>query len=97
MIYTVGLRRTYEEYLKFCSSPCKLGQCMEGNERYPGGSVWQTRKEAQDYLERTKQPDFAVYGVLADWDTQTEPSENEWNNLLVTSPLVSLDTGLSNA
>lgn len=88
MIYTVGLRTTYEQYFALCSNPQKLGKRMEGGETYPGGSVWQTRKEAQGYLERTKQSAFAVYGVLADWDTQTEPSENEWNNLLVTSPLV---------
>ncbi len=62
MIYTVGRDDIYIPLL----------------ENYPDvekdvdGSVWQTLEEVEDYLVATSQQDrYSIYGVDADWDTDT--------------------------
>ena len=93
MIFTIGKTDVYEPYLRDDSDAAKLGRGKDhaGND-YAGGSVWETREAAQVYLDVTNQKnEFSVYGVLADWKTQTEPEPSqEWHRLLVTSKLVKL-------
>ena len=92
MIFTVGKTDVYDPYLRDDSDAAKLGRGQDhvGN-YYSGGSVWKTREAAQSYLDATNQNEFSVYGVLADWETQTEPEPGqEWHRLLVTSRLVKL-------
>lgn len=85
MIYTIGRTKNYERYLDEYSRPRKLGR----TKRYRGGSVWDTREKAQRYAD--KYPGYRVYGVLAEWNNQTEPSKvGPWHDLLADSILVRL-------
>lgn len=91
MIYTIGHTKNYLEAFETDPNLKKLGQTDD----YPGGSVWKTRKEAENFLSRDSvynyDKGYSVFGVLADWETQTEENdEEEYNNLLVTSKLVKL-------
>ena len=91
MIFTVGRTDVYEPYLRDDPDAAKLGrgQDHEGN-YYAGGAVWKTRDAAQIYLDKTGLKNvFSIYGVMVDWETQTEPEPGqEWHRLLVTSKLV---------
>ena len=86
MIYTVGKVNIYEPYISNDPCPQKAGRC-ENNQ---GGSVWETFKLAQDYLDEFDTlKEFRVYGVLADWDTQTEEVVGKkWRDLLINADLV---------
>jgi len=87
MIYTVGHEESYTRYFEEQGRPLKLGK--GGEENYPGGAVWKTEIAARNHC-----PDgYQVYGVMADWETDTEPSQDgDWHNLLFNSELVQLDT-----
>jgi len=75
MIYTFGRTFTYDKYLRTAMFPEKLGR----SNGYPGGSVWKTREEAQAFVDSFpnghcpdwEPEDFSVYGVEADWETDT--------------------------
>lgn len=84
MIYTIGHTESYEEYFKVRPFPMKLGKYDD----YPGGSVWKTYPEALAQILH-KCDGYSVYGVLADWDTDTEEIPGYcMRNLIRTSPLV---------
>ena len=84
MIYTVGRKADYDRYLCEQVVCRKLGR--EGS--YCGGSVWRTFEEAQAHAPEG----FAVYGLKAEWDTDTVKSgDGDWNDLLVSSEIVNLD------
>ena len=86
MIYTIGNTENYMRLFANYSKPRKTGR----NDDYPGGSVWQTREEAQAHAD--SRPGYSVFGVLADWDFNTEPSAmGDWNDLLVNAELVVLE------
>lgn len=79
MIYTIGLKDNYEQYFKE----------IPDLKKKEGGSVWQTPLEAVMY--KVNKPGYEVYGVLADWETQTVPSGvGSWNSLTIDAPLVKL-------
>jgi len=81
MIYTVGHTASYEQYFQEQTTPKKLGRTDD----YPGGSVWMTKEAAQKHCNK----EYSVYGVIADWHTDTAPShDGDWHDLLVTSVLV---------
>jgi len=83
MIYTVGHRESYERYFAEQGTPRKRGR----DSGYPGGSVWRTAEEASACCEEG----FAVYGVLADWDTDTaENALGMWRDLIPDAELVKL-------
>ena len=72
MIYTVGLIEVYEPRID-------AGTAVKGGRTstYEGGWVWQTAAAAQAYLgARRSQGTRRVYGVLADWNADTEPAES---------------------
>ena len=81
MIYTYGRTNSYELWMK----------------KHPdlqkdiGGSVWETKAEAEDYLQSSGQEDlYSVYGVDADWDadtTEAEQPDATWRELTRPSPL----------
>jgi hypothetical protein len=81
MIYTVGDRAEYnprlEDFLEVGTDFHKLGKGVHGGKPYAGGSVWQTATEAQDYLNRESLSSYSVYGILADWDIDTEQLAGE--------------------
>lgn len=83
MLFTIGHTKSYLQYFEEQTTPLKKGK--EGD--YPGGSVWKTKEEAQYNCPA----EYSVFGVLADWDKDTEPSlEGTWNSLLISSELVKL-------
>lgn len=80
MIYTIGYTKSYEKSFEDHSIVFKKGRDKD----YEGGSVWKTYEEAV----REKPEGYSVYGVLADWETETIPSEgNSWHCLLVDAKL----------
>jgi len=81
VVYTIGTREYYDPDLA-TGRLVKLGRTA----RYPGGSVWKTPQEAARHCK----PEQSVYEVLADYDTDTEPSMfgNDWHDLLFNSPVL---------
>ncbi len=91
MIYTIGYAEHYEKQFKESEAQgkplIKIGRTID----YNGGSVWRTREEAQSYLDGRGMHEYSVYGVLADWDRDTEGNKyHSFNNLLVNSELVKI-------
>jgi len=76
VIYTVGKKSAYESALDEVPDLKKKGRCGW----YSGGSVWETKEEAAKHC-----PDgYKIYGVLARWNIDTEPSQNgPWHGLLI--------------
>jgi hypothetical protein len=72
MIYTVGLVAKYEAALD-AGRAVKLGPHVRADgSRDPGGWVWPSAEAARDYLlSRNALGPRRVYGVEADWDTDT--------------------------
>lgn len=88
MIYTIGHRETYLKLFETEKQPHKLGRHLN----YMGGSVFRTREAAQAYLDERGKDDYGVFGVEADWDTDTEARPDmPFNDLLADAPLVKLD------
>ena len=92
MIFTVGRRSIYDQGLEHGPDFKKLGRC-ELQYGYEGGSVWRTKQEAESYLEREMDRgrlfDYGVYGVLADWDTETmQLGDEPFRRLLETRQIV---------
>lgn len=86
MIYTMGNPVVYEPLFDNPEPPRKTGR----KEGYPGGCTWKTYQEAAMVAAIYG---YKVYGVVADWDKDTEPNENgKWNDLLVDSILIKLET-----
>lgn len=90
VIYTFGHEEHYEEGMKEFHQEkggyFKKGMTQDG---YPGGSVFGTFEEAQAYLDLHNMNDHKVYGVVANWHTDTEPSKHgDFHDLLITSRLV---------
>lgn len=91
MVYTIGHEASYEQYFKEQAPevPEKLGRVEKEN--YLGGAVWNTREQAQQNCP----VGYKVYGVEADWKTDTAepeaPDGSGMRHLLKTSPLVRLD------
>jgi len=86
MIYTVGHTESYLKYFQEQEHPKKKGR--DGS--YRGGSVWKTYQEAKCYAPVDS--GYSVFGVLADWDFDTEESpEGDWQNLIINAELVRLD------
>lgn len=82
MLYTIGRLEVYEKYLNEDPNASKG----------IGGSVWKNREMLDTYLAKNPQPDFAIYGVEADWelDTTGGPEEVPWRNLTRNAKLVRL-------
>jgi len=109
MIYTVGRTRDYLIALtsKEASGQCleKLGRRQIAREdyfigtpyymkRFPGGSVWATREEAQGYIDSRNLYRFAVFGIDASWDQTAEAWDREaagWRDLLMDTPVLKLE------
>lgn len=79
MIYTVGHMGLYEKFLE--KNP--------GATLPAGGMVWETAREADAYLaERPRGDEYAVYGVEADWqeDTESCPADSAAGQRFLTRP-----------
>lgn len=93
MIYTVGHRASYEQgILETNNQLHKKGPYVTEDKQYDGGSVWQDAAQAEAYLHRHSLADYAVYGLIADWDTDTKQLPNEeWRRLQRDALIVKLD------
>jgi hypothetical protein len=90
MIYTVGLIAIYEPRIA-------TGTAVKGGPKddYGGGWVWETAATAQAFLVEQKSASIRrVYGVLADWATDTAPVEGKpYHRLLRDARVVKIDAG----
>jgi len=80
MVYTVGHTELYNDYFERSTYPKKK----------IGGSVWETQKDAENYLLQSQTKNFSVYGVIADWNIDTVSTPHEWRALSKDSLLVKL-------
>jgi len=78
MIYTIGHKASYFEYLS------RPEPCLKA----VGGSVWKTKEDAQKHCNEN----YEVFGVVAEWRVDTKPNKNgQWDDLLVNSEIVKLN------
>lgn len=83
-IYTIGHKSAYEAAYKEFGALTKTGK----TESYAGGYAFRTQEEAQAFVDEAA-PEFAVFPMLADWETETEPSKDgRYHHLLVDSPII---------
>jgi len=82
MIFTVGKREIYEPYIEQDEHACKAA----------GGSVWKEILDVKNYLHKNPMPDFDIYGVEADWltDTKIDINGSGWHELLHKARLIKL-------
>jgi len=80
-VYTVGHEKVYDrEAILQGDKFEKLGK----TDIYPGGFACETPEDARRLItEFEKQGKWAVYELEADWDKDTEPSENGWWHALI--------------
>lgn len=84
MIYTVGNEQIYLSAIEHAG----LTKNARSTE-YPTAKVWATVEAARAVLE----PEMAVFGVEADWETDTAPDENEgvtYRHLTVEAKVIQL-------
>lgn len=75
MIYTVGHKENYESAIKEHGTIHKLGETVD----YGGGIVFETIEDANQYLDEIGMADkWCVWGVDADWITDTKPADDGW-------------------
>jgi len=88
MLYTLGHKESYERYFKEQGCPQKRGcGSLEDGSFCEGGTVWRTKEDAAKHLA----DDFALYGVIADWEKDTYDAPSGFRALLVSSLLVKLE------
>jgi len=90
LIFTIGYREHYDKYFRDSIPEDKVPVKLGRGGGYQGGCVWRTSEEAQKYLDDRNMHDYSVYGVEADWDKDTEPSNAPFNNLIRNAILVEL-------
>ena len=87
MIYSVGPAKVYRAAQEIYGPQYKSGR----HDDYSGGCAFETYANAQRYIDE-KGPDdmeFAVFGLEAEWNVDTEPSEDSWWHYLLNSrPLI---------
>lgn len=85
MIYCIGLRMRYENAFAAAAPVIKTGRAVGDDGRpYPGGWVWQSAEDARRFIAVNGL--FAthdVYGVLADWERDTELGDGEQTRRLI--------------
>lgn len=96
MIYTIGNIEGYERAFNTLAPlhPRKLGRCMTETGLYVGGCCWQTRLEAEAYLQQEGMTgSHRVWGLDAVWDVDTEPDlqGRAYHNLLTSAYLNRLE------
>ena len=77
MIYTLGYKESYEHFFSRNGYPRKA----------VGGSVWRTYRQAKRFCSNG----YRVYGVIANWGTDTKSSKTgQWHDLIRIAPLVKI-------
>jgi hypothetical protein len=100
MIYTIGRREAYAQGFREATPEnplMKIGRQVLDGVPYPGGCCFQTIAEANEYLRSEAITDtFAVYGLLAAWDSDTyEAPDYPHRCLLRDAALVDLEAAAS--
>lgn len=87
MIYTIGSKQSYYKAREEFEKVYKLGKRADG---YEGGYAFKTKEDAQSYIDAFySNRDFIVFPVVADWENDTELSENGlYNNLINDSEII---------
>jgi len=80
MLYTIGKRELYEEYI------LKDPNAAKGIT----GSVWKDFESVKTY-RNNRAPLFGIYGVIADWDEDTKDIGGEFKALTRSAKLVFID------
>lgn len=92
MIFTIGHQESYLEALK--AKPVIPGKRLLKIGRrkdYPGGYAFKTREDAQRRIdEEYAGKGFAIFGLEADWQTDTVPSETGWWHALINDAAIIL-------
>ena len=98
VVYTVGNALAYDAGIKDLGDLFrKAGKDMAGTKHIPvgykGGTIFETAKLAQKYIEAKGSDIWAVYEVDADWNNDREIDEQAgekafWRHLLVTSRIL---------
>jgi hypothetical protein len=94
MIYTVGSKKAYFRSL------LKNGKVIKSGRKrgYAGGCVFRSREDAQrhvDELEIQGYKDYMVFGLLADWGKDTQPSpQHWWHDLLRDAEVIVLEKSM---
>jgi hypothetical protein len=90
VIFCIGLTRDYEAAIE-AGPPWNLKQGRRPG--YPGGAVFPTPEAARAFLAANNGAGRSIYGVAADWATDTEQLPGEpFRRLLRDAPLVRLAT-----
>ena len=93
MIYAIGQRARYEPKLALPKPLYKIGKGVDKEGRpYAGGSVWATEAAARQFIaDMGIAATHNVYGVVADWQADTEQLPGEpFRRLLRHAQLVAL-------
>ena len=98
MIYTIGYEQNYLKAI--ADSPDgtiqktgKRAPCEQFPNGYEGGYAFQSIEDAQRRIGgEYPTSGFAVFGLKAKWETDTEPNQNGewWHNLLNDAEIVTL-------
>lgn len=86
MIYTIGHEGNYLANIEKYGTIHKLGKTDD----YSGGYAFKTREDARRRIDE-KYPNrgFAVFGLKADWNLDTVPSDDGWwRNLIRDAEIV---------
>ncbi len=86
-VFTVGHEGNYDRgIIEYGSAFLKSGR----SEHYPGGFAVRSPEEAERLIDdHGMRGEWAVYGLAADWEKDTAPSESGWWHSLVNdSPIV---------
>ena len=77
MIYCIGRRPEYEQAFARGAPVMKRGQGIDSDGReYPGGWVWRSAEEARRFIAANGlNATHDVFGVLADWEHDTNASQ----------------------
>jgi hypothetical protein len=100
MIYTVGHLESYRSRAAELRAEGKRlkkrGRNPSPNwpdDGYAGGIVFQTREGAEVYIKAHNHTSYAVFGLAADWETETAPHPTEpYRCLLPHVPIIFLDS-----
>lgn len=78
MIYTVGSRESDAQAFREMPQLFKQGKGQREGQPYDGGAVFETKSDARAFLRSQNLSEtHEVYGVIADWESDTKQFEGE--------------------
>ena len=93
MIFTVGHAISYLKGLATYAEFFKLGKYERDDDSYEGGYAFQTFESAADFIDAEYPHNgYSVFGLLADWEKDTEPSrDGNYHVLLKDAQIVAVN------